>query len=92
MITEKDIMRIANLAKLQINEIEMPFYIKEMAKVLSFAESVDAALENIEAEENLPVDFSMLRADEISSSFNSEEVLSNTADREENYFKLRKRA
>ena len=92
VITDKDIMKIANLAKLEIKSSEMPFYITEMEKMLCFAEtiSVDENEENISRIEAL--DFNDMREDSATESFSNSEILSNASHREDSFFKLRKRA
>lgn len=92
MITEKDIKRIGTLAKLEIDENDIPLYIKEMQDMLDFAEGVGGLGLQNEAADVEAVDFNMLRSDKVLPSASSNDILSNAKDREEDYFLLRKQA
>ncbi|MBQ8573152.1 MAG: aspartyl/glutamyl-tRNA amidotransferase subunit C [Ruminococcus sp.] len=91
MITENDIMRVACLSKLEIKEQDIPFFIKELEELLNFAESMDVSADNAGVSP-CPVDFSSLRADEVRISTESSEILSNSQETENGFFRLRKRA
>ena len=92
MMLKEDIVKIANLAKLEIKNEEIPFYIAEMEKMLGFAENiiVDETDEFISRAE--PFDFNDMREDVIAESFSNSDILSNANHSEESFFKLRKRA
>lgn len=91
MITEKDILRMATLSKLEIAEKDVPFYIKEIEYILGFAEAVDGASGESGFSEPQPVDYNTLRADEVLPSTESREILLNAKDTEDGFIKLRKR-
>lgn len=92
VILEKDIYKLANLAKLEVNESELPFYIKEMQAMIDFAQGVDAALSEDIAENTKALDFNNMREDEVSDSLENAQILLNAKDSEDGFFKLRKRA
>ncbi len=85
-------MKIANLAKLEIEEAEVPVYISEMQAMIDFAEAVCTAQATESADNQKALDFNDMREDEVSPSFDSGEILSNAKDYEDGFFKLRKRA
>ncbi len=91
MITEKDIMRIACLSKLEIKKEEVLYFIKELEELLTFADSLDFISDKSEVAP-CPVDFSKLRADDVKVSLESSKILSNAQDTENGFFILRKRA
>lgn len=92
MIQKKDIERMAILAKLEIKEDEIPFYINEIENMLGFAEKIVFEETEEEYEKNEPLDFNDMREDVTSESFEVSEIISNTSEKESNFFKLRKRA
>lgn len=92
VITEKDIFKLASLAKLEVKESELPFYIEEMQAMIEFAQGVDAALPENIAENTKALDFNNMREDEVSDSLESAQILLNAKDTEDGFFKLRKRA
>ncbi len=88
----KDIMKIANLAKLEIKEEELDFYLKEMQTMIDFAEVVCTAQTDVNADNIKALDFKNMRADEVTESFDRSEIIGNAKDCEDGFFKLRKRA
>lgn len=91
MITEKDILKTANLAKLEINEDEIPFYINEIKSILDVIDDIDVSAEDVFPFDN-PVDFKLLREDRAEPSLENSQVISNTKDSENGFFVLRKKA
>ena len=90
MITENEIKKLAILAKLEVKEDEIPDLLDKIELILKYAKS----LEGIESEEKNTEnyrDFSQLRADEVTQSFDREEIISNAFEKEDGFFKLRKR-
>ncbi|MBR3988008.1 MAG: aspartyl/glutamyl-tRNA amidotransferase subunit C [Clostridia bacterium] len=85
-------MKIANLAKLEIKEEEVPFYISEMQAMIDFAEAVCTAQTAESADKVKALDFNDMREDEVITSFDSDEILVNAKDYEDGFFKLRRRA
>ncbi len=92
VITEKDIMRMATLAKLEVKSEEVPFYISEVQRLLDYAEAINTEEPSGEVSEAEPLDFNSMREDEALDSFTASEILSNAKESEEGFFKLRKRA
>lgn len=91
VILNDDIMKMANLAKLEIKEDEVSFYVDEMQKMLDFAEKIDRVedVENIGKTEVL--DYNNMREDVVQDSFDNSEILSNAQDTDDVFFRLRKR-
>lgn len=88
MITEKDILKTANLAKLEISHTQMPFYIDGVNKILCLMDDIDVSTEEHPSEN--AVDFRLLREDETKPSLGNSQILSNTKDTEDGFFVLRK--
>ncbi len=90
MITENEIRKLSTLAKLEVKEEEIPDLLDKIGLILEYAKSLDG----IEITEQTPerfIDFSQLREDEVTPSFNESEITSNAFEREDGFFKLRKR-
>lgn len=92
MITEKDILRMATLSKLEIKEEEMPVYIKELESMLGFAEEIDADLEVKDENITEHADFRNLREDKVKPSFEQGDILRNSPEECDGFIRLRKRA
>lgn len=82
---------MATLCNLEIAEKDVPFYIKEIEYILGLAEEIDGASGESGLNEAQPVDYNMLRADEVLPSTDSSEILLNAKDTEDGFIKLRKR-
>lgn len=91
MITEKDIEKIAILAKLEIATEDIPVYKEEMEKMLCFAENIECC-EDIPEQNAQPADYNELRDDVTFASFDCDEIISNAADSLDGFIRLGKKA
>lgn len=92
MITEKDILRIATLSKLEIREDEIPFYKKELERMLSFVGNVHEDICGEMADVSECADFRSLREDKVKESFDREDITRNAPEESDGFIRLRKRA
>lgn len=89
MITEKDIERMATLAKLEIPGDDVPFYINEIQALFSFARSLDDVPDTAEYTAASDAHKAM-RDDMVTASVSQADALKNTAEYEDGFFRLRK--
>lgn len=93
MINENDIRRVADLAMLEIESEKMPEYISEMEKLLSFARKIDTVALDGDDESFFTVcGKTPLREDKCEKSAQRSDILSNAAETEDGFIKLRKKA
>ena len=91
MITEKDILKTANLAKLEISDMDIPLLVNEINKFLSIMDDLDVNAEDFQMPQNA-ADYKNLREDKLKPSLSSDEILSNTKDTEDGFLSLGKKA
>ena len=92
MITEKDILRMATLSKLEIKKEEVALYKKELDEMLSFAEKITSDSSDISADASEYADFRNLRADKVKPSSERGDILRNSPEECDGFIRLRKRA
>lgn len=92
MITEKEIMRMALLSKLEIRDEEMSDYIKEMENLINHIKAVDILSSEFSCGIRSDEDYNSLREDRVGESIAQEDVLSNSEGAEDGFVRLRKRA
>lgn len=92
MITEKDILQTANLAKLEIIEAELPLYINKLRSLLDFAEAVNSAEITAENLKEIFLDYKNMREDEVKKSLIESEATANAKESQDGFIKLTKRA
>ena len=90
-ISKEEILHIAKLADLKLNENEIDKYILNLQDILNFANVVNNAPiyglgETIGATEN----YNVFRKDEIKVFKDNEDLLSNAPEKEENMFRIPK--
>jgi aspartyl-tRNA(Asn)/glutamyl-tRNA(Gln) amidotransferase subunit C len=94
MINSEEILKIARLAKLSIQEDEVDAITRNLAKIIEFAKEIQKveinspdSKRNQSAENDLPIDaIEVLRDDVVENSFAREEILKNTKDTQDGYF------
>ncbi len=90
-VSSEEILHIANLANLNLNEEEIEKYKKDLQDILNFANVVnnaklDGLTETIGANESCNV----FRKDEVIESLKREELLQNAEEQQEGMFKIPK--
>ena len=88
-ITDKEILHIASLASLKINENELETYKKNLQDILNFANIINNAnTENLDISIGATEGYNVFREDEIKAFEDKEALLKNAEDLENNMFKI----
>jgi len=79
MVTRDDIIKIAKLAKLSVEETEIEELTKDMAEIIKFADTINSAVEDGELEDFDDINniTNAFHEDEIIESFDRELILKN---------------
>lgn len=88
MLKKEDVLHIADLARLSLNDDECVLYQKDLNEIIGFASKI-SDLSGI-AEKVTPLEFDALREDLVKQEFNQEELLSNAPESENGYFSVAK--
>lgn len=83
--------KIAHLARLELDEKEVPKLLEDMSRMISFVEKlkeVDTA--GVEPLTTMSHEINSLREDEVKNQLNTDEVLKNAPDKEGKYFRVPK--
>jgi aspartyl/glutamyl-tRNA(Asn/Gln) amidotransferase C subunit len=93
MITRDDILKIAKLSKLSIEDEEIEALTKDMAEIIQFADTINTAVED----ENMEFDdisniINAFHEDEVIESFDSDLILKNRDGGEDGYFLVKRRS
>lgn len=90
MVTREDVLHIARLAKLSVEEDELDALTQDMADIIAFADTIGAA--GVPAEEAGPVHglSNALREDTVVPSYDREDILRNAHGGEDGYFYVRR--
>lgn len=90
-ISKEEILHIAKLAKLKLQDDEIPDYIKNLEDILNFANVVnEAPIEGLDTAIGAIDNFNVFRKDEIKVFEDNEALLQNAPDKEDNMFKIPK--
>ena len=90
-VTKKDVLKIANLARLHVNDEEIAKYTEQMNLILEYMEQLNQV--NTADVEPLshPLDLkNIFREDKVQPSLPVEDALRNAPDKSGNYFKVPK--
>ncbi len=91
MVTRDDVLSIARLAKLSVPEEELDGLTAEMANIISFADTINAAGAEGEDFDNIGGLSNAFREDEVVPSYPREEILRNVDGGEDGFFAVKKR-
>ncbi len=90
-VSKEEILHIANLAHLEINENEIDDYIGNLQDILNFANIVNnASVENLDITVGANEAKNVFRKDEIEIFEDNESLLQNAVAKEQNMFKIPK--
>ncbi len=94
MITREDIIKIAALAKLRVEEEDTEALARDMSEIISFADTISAAIDSDEGTgfEDINGLCNAFHEDEVVQSFDRDEILKNREGGESGCFVVRKRA
>lgn len=95
MITREDVLKMAKLAKLFVEEDEIESLTRDMAEIIQFADTIQAeAGDTVSAKEEadeLEGTVNAFHEDEVEDSYDRELILQNRDGGEDGYFLVRKR-
>lgn len=90
-IRKEEILHIAKLANLKLDENEIPEYIKNLQDILNFANIVNKAdVEGLDTTTGTIESFNVFRKDEIKVFEDNKALLQNAPEQEDNMFRVPK--
>ena len=89
MITQEEIRKIAKLAKLYVSEEEIGDLTEDMARIIAFADTINAAADTQEPFDSIQSLQNALREDVVRPSYPQEEILRNVNGGEDGYFRTK---
>ncbi len=90
-IDEKTLKKIAHLARLEVEEKEVPKLMEEMTRMLDFVEKLNAVnTEGVEPLTTMSFETNVFREDEVKTELTREEALKNAPQKDNNYFRVPK--
>ena len=91
MVTKDEILDLALLSKLHINEDEIDELTQEMMNIIKFADTINGYNGEIEEFDNINNLSNVFREDEVVESFPQSEILKNVDGGENGYFPVKKK-
>ena len=91
MVTKEEIMDIALLSKLHIDDDEIDNLTKEMMNIIKFADTIDGYDGEVEEFDNINNLSNVFREDVVGESFLQSEILKNVDGGENGYFPVKKK-
>ena len=91
MVTKEEILDIALLSKLHIEEDEIDNLTQEMMNIIKFADTINGYDGEIEEFDNINNLSNVFREDEVVESFPQSEILKNVDGGENGYFPVKKK-
>jgi aspartyl-tRNA(Asn)/glutamyl-tRNA(Gln) amidotransferase subunit C len=83
--------KIAHLARLEIDEKDIPKMMEDMSKMVSFVEKLNEVdTEGVEPLTTMSHEINSLREDEVKDQLSKEAVLKNAPKKDENFFRVPK--
>ena len=91
MVSKEDVLKLAKLAKISIDDKDLDHLTKEMDKIVDFADAINAS-DKIGVEfDNISNLSNVFREDVVEESYDREEILKNVDGGEDGFFVVRKR-
>mgnify|MGYP000931473855 FL=1 len=91
MITREEVLKIAKLAKLSVDENEVEQLSEDMSRIIEFADSINNVVETADVEfENINNISNAFNEDIVLDSYDRDEILKNREGGENGYFVIRK--
>jgi len=94
MITKEEVLKIAKLAKLSVNNDEIDMLIEDMSKIIEYADAINTVVEDEDNEVefyNINNSANAFNEDIVIDSYDRDEILKNREGGENGYFVIRKR-
>lgn len=90
-IDKETLAKIAHLARLEIDEKDIPKMMEDMSKMVSFVEKLNEVdTEGVEPLTTMSHEINALRDDVVKGQLSKEEVLKNAPKRDDNFFRVPK--
>lgn len=90
-ISDKEVLHIAKLARLNLAEEEIESYKKNLQEILDFADTLNSVdTENIGETIGINENYNAFRKDEIKQESNKDELLANAPSQDEGMFRIPK--
>lgn len=90
-IDEKTLKKIAHLARLEVDETEVPKLMTEMTRMLNFVEKLNVVkTDGVEPLTTMSFETNVFREDEVKPEITPEEVLKNAPQKDNQYFHVPK--
>jgi len=91
VVSEKELLHIANLANINIAEEEKAEYLKNLDDILKYTEVINKApVENVDETIGANDNYNVFRKDEVVEFDNKEAIMSNAPAAERNMYKIPK--
>lgn len=90
MVTKEEIMDIALLSKLHIDDSEIDKLTQEMMNIIKFADTINGYDGEVEEFDNINNLVNVFREDEVGESFPQSEILKNVDGGENGYFPVKR--
>ncbi|MFA6783124.1 MAG: Asp-tRNA(Asn)/Glu-tRNA(Gln) amidotransferase subunit GatC [Sedimentibacter sp.] len=91
MIKKDEVLKIAKLAKLSVDENEIEQLIEDMSKIIEYADSINNIAETVDVEfDNINNIVNAFNEDIVLDSYDRDEILKNREGGENGYFAIRK--
>ena len=92
MVTREEVLQIARLAKLSGPEEELDALTADMANIIAFADTINAAGSETEEFDNINNLSNAFREDAVVPSYDRADILKNAGGGEDGFFKVPRRA
>ncbi len=90
-ITDEEVLHIAKLARLKLEDNEIQNYKKNLQEILDFADTINHVnTDNIGETIGINENYNVFRKDEVHQESNSEELLQNAPSQDEGMFRIPK--
>ncbi|MFA6984348.1 MAG: Asp-tRNA(Asn)/Glu-tRNA(Gln) amidotransferase subunit GatC [Sedimentibacter sp.] len=91
MIKKDEVLKMAKLAKLSVDENEIEQLIEDMSKIIEYADSINNIAETVDVEfDNINNIVNAFNEDIVLDSYDRDEILKNREGGENGYFAIRK--
>ena len=91
MIKKDEVLKMAKLAKLSVDENEIEQLIEDMSKIIEYADSINNVAETVDVEfDNINNIVNAFNEDIVLDSYDRDEILKNREGGENGYFAIRK--
>ena len=92
MVTREEVLQIARLAKLSVPEEELDALTADMANIIAFADTINAAGSETEEFDNINNLSNAFREDAVVPSYDRADIQKNAGGGEDGFFKVPRRA